>query len=173
MKKKNVSLFHFPSHVFLDVLVVYLIAGALITFWRPELRTAIYGLVFIFLGIQYVLRSMTANYFWKVHRYLAEVLHPVAMRAREDGMVLRPTINDATVSRFLCMLNVPLLLICAVNLVSNVYFPDALVSGGHRAPPLILWASTLCYTPLFYYVRHVTVKRLVRESWVAKATPVR
>lgn len=172
MEKKNVSLFHFPSHIFLDVLTTYLVAGALITFWRQDLNCAIYGLSFIFLAIKYVLRSMTANYFWKVHRYLAEVLHPVAMRAREDGMVLRPTINDAAVSRFLFMLNVPVLLVCAANLISNVYFPNVMIGEG-RVASVVFWVSTLCYMPVFYYVRHVTVKRLVRESWVAKATPVR
>lgn len=172
MKNKNVSLFHFPSHIFLDVLLTYMITGAFITFLWPELNGILYGLSFIFLAIKYVLRSMTANYFWKVHRYLAEVLHPVAMRARADGMVLRPTINDATVSRFLFMLNVPVLLICAANLVSNVYFPDFMIGEG-RVAGVIFWVTTLCYIPVFYYVRHVTVKRLVRESWVAKATPVR
>ena len=172
MEKKNVSLFHFPSHIFLDVLLTYMVAGAFITFAWPDLNGAIYGLSFIFLAIKYVLRSMTANYFWKVHRYLAEVLHPVAMRARADGMVLRPTINDATVSRFLFMLNGPLLLICAANLVSNVYFPAAMIGSG-RVSGVVFWVTSLAYTPWFYYVRYVTLKRLVRESWVAKATPVR
>lgn len=172
MKNKNVSLFHFPSHIFLDVLLTYMIAGAFVTFQCPDYNGVIYGLSFILLAIKYVLRSMTANYFWKVHRYLAEVLHPVAMRAREDGMVLRPTINDAAVSRFLFLLNVPLLLICAANLISNVYFPDVRIGEG-RVASVVFWVTSLAYIPVFYYVRHVTVKRLVRESWVAKATPVR
>lgn len=173
MEKKSVSLFHSPSHIFLDVLLTYMIAGAAITFVWPELNGAIYGLSFIFLAIKYVLRSMTASYFWKVHRYLAEVLHPVAMRAREDGLVLRPTINDAAVSRFLCMLNVPLLLVVAANFVSNVYFPSTMVTDTLRAPTIVFWLSTFLYVPCFYIARHVMLKRLVRASWVAKATPVR
>lgn len=172
MEKKSVSLFHFPSHVFFDVWLTYMVAGAAITFVWPDLNGAIYGLSFIFMAIKFVLRSMTANYFWKVHRYLAEVLHPVAMRAREDGLVLRLTINDAAVSRFLCMLNVPLLLVVAANFVSNVYFPDVRIGEG-RVASVVFWVTSLAYIPVFYYVRHVTVKRLVRESWVAKATPVR
>ena len=115
--------------------------------------------------ISTVLRSLTAEYRWRIGHYLAHKMLPVVERTRAEGNVMRLNINDTLISQYLIANNVLTVAFTALQVISvlKIGFPIAfvhVVSCG-----LFLVASQV--------ILRYTLSRISRESYVAKATPVR
>lgn len=167
MSKKKISLFHFPSHICLNIfgclLGAALVSGALELNQIPALA----GVSMVLLATVCVMRSLTSKYFWDVHHYLGDYMQPLVEKTRAEGNVLRISINDAVVFRFVLLLNSAVCAAIALNFTAHVYFynaPNAVAFG--------FWGGVVLYTASFYLIRNHVAKRILRAGWVAKARPM-
>lgn len=166
MRKSKISLFHFPSHVVINI-ACCLLGAALITELAPEYQRAFDGLSMVLLAICNLLWSLTTHYYCSVHNYLADYLYPLVERTRTEGNALRISITDSVVSRFIGALDGLMLLVIGMNFAAKTYFPEV-----EHAAAAAFWGGALIYTAGFYAIRHNVAKRILRAGWVAKARPM-
>lgn len=166
MSRKKISLFHFPSHVVINI-ACCLLAASLIAELAPEYKRAFDGLSMVLLAICNLLWSLTTRYYCLVHNYLSDYMYPLVERTRTEGNALRISITDSVVSRFICALDGLMLLVIGMNFAANTYFPEV-----EHTVAVAFWGGALVYTAGFYAIRHNVVKRILRDGWVAKARPM-
>lgn len=169
MKKSKQSLvLHHPFRFILALITAIMIVGGLTHVLVPQIERAAIGVALIFVAIRCVVGSLTVNYMWSTHYYLADILGTIAQRARDEGFAMRPTIAAGDCNLLLSILNVFALAALGANFWTQVYVFNPGLLGG-----LVMLTSCVLYTILYYATRYFVVRRIVHKSWVAKAAPVR